>query len=53
MGFNKIHSIQVRLVLHLVMGSIYPHYHVVYDDIFSEVVSIIAADPYLWIRLVI
>ena len=52
MGFRKMHSTQVGLVLNLLTGSISPHYHVVFDDMFSTVVSSTAAYPELWIRLV-
>ena len=52
MGFRKIHSTQVGLVLNLLTGSISPHYHVVFDDMFSTVMSSTAADPEIWIRLV-
>ena len=49
MGFSKIHSTQVGLVLNLLMGSISPQYHVVFDDMFSTVTSSTAADPEVWI----
>ena len=52
MGFIKMHSTQVGLVLNLLTGSISPHFHVVFDDMFSTVMSSIAADPEVWIRLV-
>ena len=52
MGFKNIHSTPVGLVLNLLTGSISPQYHVVFDDLFSTVVIIIAADPEVWIRLV-
>ena len=42
---SKMNSIQVGLVLNLLTGSISSQYHVVFDDIISTVVSIIAADP--------
>ena len=45
MGFSKMHSTQVGLVIKLLTGSILPHYHVVFDDIFSTVLSSTAADP--------
>ena len=51
MGFRKMHSTQVRLVLNLLTGSISPQYHVVSDDMFSTVVICTAADPEVWIRL--
>ena len=44
MGFRKMHSTQVGLVLNLLTGSISPQYHVVFDDMFSTVISIAAAD---------
>ena len=52
MGFNKIHSTKVKLVLNLLTGSISPQFHVVFDDMFSTVMSSTAADPEVWIRLV-
>ena len=45
MGFNKMHSRQVGLVLNLLTGSISPQFHVVFDDMFSTVMSSTAADP--------
>ena len=53
MGFSKMHSRQVGLVINLLTGSISPQYHVIFDDIFSTVMSITSADPEVWIRLVI
>ena len=52
MGFRKIHSTNVGLVLNLLTGSISPQYHVVFDEIFSTVRSSTSADPEVWIRLV-
>ena len=52
MGFSKMHSTQVGLVLNLLTGSISPQYHVVFGDIFSTVMSSTAADPEVWIRLI-
>ena len=55
-GFNMIfrsfHSTQVGLVINLLICSIYPHYHVVYDDIFYTVASRTYANPEFWIRLI-
>ena len=51
-GFTKIHSTQVGLVLNLLTGSISPQYHVVFDDMFSTLIISTAADPEVWIRLV-
>ena len=45
MGFIKMHSTQVGLVLNLLTGSISPQYHVVFDDMFSTVMSSTAAYP--------
>ena len=53
MGFSKMHSTQVGLVLNLLTGSISPQFNVVFDDIFSTVISSTSADPEAWIRLVI
>ena len=52
MGFSKIHSTQVGLVLNLITGSISPQCHVVFDDMFSNVMSSTAIDPEFWISLV-
>ena len=52
MGFSKMHSTQIGLVLNLLTGSISPHFHVVFDDMFYTVMSSTAADPEVWIRLV-
>ena len=51
MGFIKMHSTQVGLVLNLLIGSISPQYHVVFDGILSTVVSSSDADPEVCIRL--
>ena len=48
----KMHSTEVGLVLNLLTVSISPEYHVVFDDMFSAVMSSTSADPELWIRLV-
>ena len=45
MEFSKMHSTQVGLVLNFLTGSISPHYHVVFDDTLSTVVSSTAVDP--------
>ena len=52
MGFVEIHSTQVGLVLNLLAGSISPHYHVLFDDMFSTVMNSTTADPEVWINLV-
>ena len=52
MGFSKIHSTQVGLVLNPLTGSISPQYYVVFYDMFSTVMSSTAADPEVLIRLV-
>ena len=52
MGFSKMHSTQVGLVINLLTGSISPQYHVVFDDMFSTVMIITDAYPESWIRLV-
>ena len=53
MGFSKMNSTQVGLVLNLLTGSISPQYHVVFHDMFSTVMSSTAVYPEVWIRLVI
>ena len=45
MGFRKMHSTQVGLVINLLTGSISQQYHVLFDDMFYTVMSITAADP--------
>ena len=52
MGLSKMHATKVGLVLNLLTGSISPQFHVVFDDMFSTVMSSTAADPEVWIRLV-
>ena len=52
MGFSKIHSTQVWLVLNLLAGSISPQYNDVFGDMFSTVVCSIAIDPEFSIILV-
>ena len=53
MGFSKMHSTQVGLVLNVLTGSISPQYHVVFDDMLSTVMISTAVDPEFWLRLVI
>ena len=45
MGFSKINSTQVGLVLKLLTGSISPQYRVVFDDMFSTVMISTALYP--------
>ena len=45
MGFRKMHSTQVGLVLNLLNGSISPQYHFLFDDMLSTMASITATDP--------
>ena len=52
MGFSKMHSTQVGLVLNLLTGSISPQYHIVFHEMFSTVMSSTSADLEVWIRLV-
>ena len=52
MGFIKMHSTQVGLVLNLLTCSISPQYRVVFDDMFSTVMIGTDADTELWIMLV-
>ena len=47
-----MYSAQGGLVLNLFTGSISPQYNVVFDDMFSTVVSSTATDPEVCIRLV-
>ena len=53
MVLSKIHSTKVGLVLNLLTGSISPQYHIVFDDMFSTVVSSTSSDPEVWIKLFI
>ena len=43
-GFSKMHSTQVGLVINLLTGPILLMYHIVFDDILSTVVSSTAVD---------
>ena len=52
MGFRKVHSTQVGLVLNLLTGLNIQQYHVVFDDRFSTVVSSTDLDPEVCIILV-
>ena len=52
MGFSKMHSTQVGLVLNSLLGSISHQYHVILYDMLSTVVSSSYIDPEVWIRLV-
>ena len=52
MGFRNMNSTQVGLVLNLLTGSISPQFHVVFDDMFSTVMSSTVTDSEVWIRLV-
>ena len=52
MGVRHINSTQVWLVLKLLTGLIFPHYHVVHDDMFSTVASSTSTDKEFWISLV-
>ena len=47
-----MHSTQVGLVLNLLTGLISPQFHIIFDDIFSTVMSSTSAYPEVWIRLV-
>ena len=47
-----MHSTQVELVLNLLTDSNSPQFHVVFDDMFSTVMSSTAADPEVWIKLI-
>ena len=44
MGFSKMHSTQVWLVLNLLTGSISKQYHVVFDEMLSTVMISTATD---------
>ena len=51
MGFRKIHSTQVGLVLNFLTVSISPQYNVVFDEMSSTAVSSTSAYPEVWIIL--
>ena len=51
MGFSKVHSTQVGLVLNLLTGSVSPQYHVVFDYMFSTVMISTDVDLEVWIKL--
>ena len=53
MGFSKMHSTQVGLVLNLLTGSILPQYHVVFYEMFSTVMISTSEYPEIRIRMVI
>jgi hypothetical protein len=44
LGFSTIHSSEVPLILNLVTGSITPQFHVVIDDTFSTVPSLVSTE---------
>ena len=48
MGFSKIHSSLVRLILNESTGSISPPFHVVFDDLFSTVNANESETPREW-----
>ena len=52
MGFSKMHSTQVGLVLNLLTGSISPQYNVLFYDMLSTVIISTSTDPEMLIRLV-
>ena len=50
-GFRKMYSTQVGLVLNLLTGLISPKYHFIFDEIFSTVVSSTSIDTEVQKRL--
>ena len=52
MSFRNMHSTQVGFVINMLTGSISPQYNVVFNYMFSTLMSITASDPEFWIRLV-
>ena len=52
MGFSKLYSTQVGLVLNLLTVSISTQYNVVFDDTLFTVSSSTDVDPEVWIMLV-
>ena len=51
MDFSIMHSTQVGLVLNLLTGLISSRYIVLFDDMFSTMVSSTAANTETWIKL--
>ena len=51
-SFSKMNPTQVGLLLNLLTVTISPQYHVIFDDMFSTVMSSTAEDPEVWISLV-
>ena len=51
MGFRNMHPRQVGLVINLLNGSISPQYHVIFVNMFSDVVTSTPKDLEVWIRL--
>ena len=45
-GFSKVHSLLVPLVLNVATGKISPQYHVVFDDKFTTVNSLPSEDSF-------
>ena len=52
MGFRKMNSTHVGLVLNMLTGSISPQYHGVFGYMLPTVVSSTATDTEVWVRLV-
>ena len=44
MGFRKMHSTQVGLIINLLTGSISPQYHVLFYDMLSTVIISTSVD---------
>ena len=52
MGFSKMHSSLVSLILNQSTGSISPQFHVVFDDLFSTVHTNESETPREWNKLI-
>ena len=52
MGFSKMHSSLVSLILNQSTGSISPQFHVVFDDLFSTVHANESETPREWSKLI-
>ena len=52
MGFSKMHSSLVSLILNQSTGSISPQFHVVFDDLFSTVHASESETPREWSKLI-
>ena len=52
MGFSKMYTTKVGLVLNLLTGLISLQYHALFDGMLSTVMSTTSLGPEIWIRMV-